>query len=159
MPAERHQLTEAQLSELRTAHSQSEGANIQVRYQALLLYGLGYDRREVLEITGCSAMTLARWWRKFREGGVVAVQRKKSPGRIPHLTAEQVAETKERMHRHTPAQLFGDQADSDTGEFWTWRDVRHALQQWYGVAYKSEVSYRTVMALCNVPRRGISRRR
>lgn len=52
------------------------------------------------------------------------------------------------MHTYTPAQLFGDQVSSRTGEFWAIGDVRHGLEQWYGVSYDSPTSYRTLMKRC-----------
>ena len=148
MTRKRHQLTETQLSELKRAYSQSKKADTRVRYQAVRLYGLGYDTEEIGEITGCSYTSLLRWWREFREEGVDALQDERRGGNHARLTAEQLAEVKERMHSYTPAQLFGDRVGSSTGQFWTICDVCHGLQQWYGVIYNSSVSYRAVMDRC-----------
>jgi transposase len=112
------------------------------------LYGLGYDTDEISEITGCSYSSLLRWWREYRTEGVDALQDKRRGGNSARLTAEQWVEVKERMHSYTPAQLFGDQVGSSSGEFWTINDVCHGLEKWYGVVYHSPTSYRTVMARC-----------
>lgn len=148
MTRRRHQLTETQLSELKRAFSQSKNADTRTRYQAVRLYGTGYDTDEIIEITGCSYPSLLRWWREYRKAGVDALQDQRRGGNHARLTTEQLGAVKARMHTYTPAQLFGDQVSSSTGEFWTIGDVRHALQQWYGVSYDSLASYRALMKRC-----------
>jgi len=148
MTRRRQQLTEAQLSELKKAYGESKNADTRIRYQAVRLYGVGYSADEICEITGCSYSSLLRWWREYRTRGVAALQDGRRGGNSARLTAEQWAEMKERMHRYTPAQLFGEQVGSSSGQFWTISDVCHGLQKWYGVVYQSPTSYRTVMARC-----------
>lgn len=92
MTRKRHQLTETRLSELKRAYSQSKKADTRVRYQAVRLYGLGYDTEEIGEITGCSYTSLLRWWREFREEGVDALQDERRGGNHARLTAEQLAD-------------------------------------------------------------------
>ncbi len=148
MTRRRQQLSETQLSELKMAEAQSKQADTRVRYQAVRLYGLGYDTDEISEITGCSYSSLLRWWREYRTEGVGALQDERRGGNSARLTAAQWVEVKERLHSYTPAQLFGDEAGSSRGQFWTISDLCHALQKWYGVIYQSPTSYRTVMERC-----------
>jgi transposase len=148
MTRRRNELNETQLSELKMAYNESKKVDTRVRYQAVRLYGLGYDTDEISEITGCSYSSLLRWWREYRTEGVDALQDKRRGGNSARLTAEQWVEVKERMHSYTPAQLFGDQVGGSSGEFWTISDVCHGLEKWYGVVYHSPTSYRTVMARC-----------
>ena len=56
-------------------------------------------------------------------------------GNHARLSAAQLAEVRERLHSYSPVQLFGDQAVSPDGQFWTLDDVRQGLQVWYGVTY------------------------
>lgn len=148
MTRRRHELSEAQLSELKRAYAQNKRAETRVRYQAVRLYGLGYDSDEISEITGCSYTSLLRWWREYRTEGVAALQDERRGGNRARLTPEQWAEMKERLHRYTPAQLFGDQVGSNDGQFWTINDMSHGLAQWYGVSYRSPTSYRTALERC-----------
>jgi transposase len=148
MTRQRHQLTETQLAELKTAYAASKNADTRIRYLAVRLYGLGYEADEICEITGCSYSSLLRWWREYRTEGVEGLQDERRGGNSARLTAEQLAAVKERMHGYTPAQLFGEQVGSSSGQFWTISDVCHGLETWYGVIYNSPTSYRAVMARC-----------
>ena len=148
MSRQRKQLSETQLSELKMAYTQSKRADTRTRYQAVRLYGLGYDASEISEITGCSYTSLLRWWREYRTAGVEALQDQRRGGNHARLSATQLAEVRARLHNYSPAQLFGDQVASPDGQFWTRDDLRHGLQVWYGVTYRSLASYRNVLTRC-----------
>jgi transposase len=148
MTRQRKQLSEKQFAELKMADTQSKKADTRTRYQAVRLYGLGYDASEIGEITGCSYTSLLRWWREYRTAGVAALQDQRRGGNHARLSGTQLAEVQERLHSYRPAQLFGDQVASPDGQFWTLDDLRHGLQVWYGVTYRSLASYRNVLKRC-----------
>ncbi|HEX9870038.1 MAG TPA: helix-turn-helix domain-containing protein [Candidatus Tectomicrobia bacterium] len=148
MTRQRKQLSETQFCKLKMAYTQSKKAETRTRYQAVRLYGMGYEASEISEITGCSYTSLLRWWREYRTDGVEALQDQRRGGNHARLSAAQLAEVRERLHRYSPAQLFGDQVASPDGQFWTLDDVCHGLQVWYGVTYGSLASYRNVLKRC-----------
>ena len=148
MTRQRKQLSEEQFAELKMAYTQSKKADTRTRYQAVRLYGLGYDTSEIGEITGCSYTSLLRWWREYLTAGVEALQDQRRGGNHARLRATQLAEVRERIRSYSPAQLFSDQVASPDGQFWTLDDLRHGLQVWYGVTYRSLASYRNVLTRC-----------
>ncbi len=116
-----------------------------IRYQAVRLYGTGYPLREVLDITGCSRLTLMDWCRKYGAGGVSALTDHRIGGNRAKLSPEQVARLQARLHCYTPADLFGATAH---GQFWTTPDLGRAIEQWYGVCYQSARSYLRCFERC-----------
>jgi len=141
-------LTEKQEQELIVAYDQSKDGPTRTRYQAVRLYGTGYETKEILSITGCSQSALMLWCRKYREGGVAALEDKRAGGNRAELTEEELAGLREKLHTYTPGELFGPEAATPNGEFWTVPDLTRALDQWYGVTYQSYSSYWRIMVRC-----------
>jgi hypothetical protein len=48
----------------------------------------------------------------------------------------------------SPQSLFGPEAATPTGQFWTLADLKRAIQRWYGVVYDSPTSYYTLFERC-----------
>lgn len=53
-----------------------------------------------------------------------------------------------KLIHYTPAQLFGPQAATPEGQFWTIADLHRAVQRWYGVEYRGRNSYTELYARC-----------
>lgn len=148
MGRERLSYTEQQLLELRQAALGSKDGATRSRYQALWLYGHGYAVREIEHITGCSRSSLMGWCRVYRTAGVAGLVDARRGGNRAHLTAAQLAEVRERLHTLTPAALFGTEASTPDGQYWSGADFQRALYQWYGVSYSSRGSYHRLLQQC-----------
>ena len=148
MARRRFQLTKEQARELTYAYGSCKDGPTRTRYQAVRLYGTGYPTKGVMEITGCSRITLMEWCRKYRAQGVSGLSDKRVGGNAARLTQSQIHDLKNRLHAYTPAQLFGDTAATADGQFWTVVDLRRAMERRYGVSYQSPSSYLRYFDLC-----------
>ena len=65
------------------------------------------------------------------------------------LSDEQLEDICQKLHQYRPIDVLGA-ADVATagGRHWTVPDLKQALQQWYGVVYKSISSYRILFKRC-----------
>ena len=52
------------------------------------------------------------------------------------------------LDQYTPRQRFGPATATPDGQFWTVPDLRHAVQDWYGVTWTSLSSYLALLADC-----------
>ncbi len=137
-----------QVKELTSAYANSKDGPTRTRYLAVRLYGTGYPVKEVMDITGCSRTSLMEWCRKYRTDGVTGLVDKRVGGNRAKLTPAQVEDLRIRLHTYTPAHLFGPTAATADGQFWTVEDLQRAVQQWWGVIYRSRSSYHRLLALC-----------
>lgn len=128
-------------------HQTRDGAT-RTRCQAVRMYGSGYSMREIMHLTGCSRTSLMEWCRAFGAQGVAALREKRLGGNRAKLTAAQGEELKNKLNDYTPAQLFGPQAATSTGQFWTVEDLHQALLHWYGVEYRGRNSYTELLGQC-----------
>jgi transposase len=148
MARRQFQLNHEQVKDLMQAYLSCKDGPTRIRYQAVRLYGTGYPLQEVLEITGCSRLTLMEWCRKYGTGGVNALTDHRVGGNRAKLSPEQLAQLKARLHCYTPADLFGTTAATADGQFWTLPDLGQAIEQWYGVCYQSPRSYLRCFERC-----------
>jgi transposase len=140
MAKRKFQLTDKEQNTLLGAFQAAKDGSTRTRYQAVRLYGTGYAVDEIIQITGCSRTSLMDWCRAYRAqapdpvGGALADHR--VGGNRAKLTVAQLTALKERLRTYTPADLFGAEAASPDGAFWTVEDLARAIQQWYGVVYQ-----------------------
>ena len=144
----RYQLTEKQLNALQECYHNSQDAKERTRCQAVRLYGQGRSVSEIMDITGCSRTSLGEWWAKYREQGVVGLADHRLGGNSAKVTAEQVAELKERLQSNTPQEVLGPKCVSPDGQYWCVGDLQQVVEKWYGVKYKSLSSYRELFKRC-----------
>lgn len=148
MPKQRQLLTAEAVSTLQAAELREHDGPLRSRLQAVRLYGLGYPVSAIQTITGCSRTRLMHWYRRYQEGGRDAVIDQRAGGNNRKLTPAQRADLREALRQYTPRSVFGAEAATPTGQFWTLADLQRALQQWYGVTYDSPTSYYTLFAQC-----------
>lgn len=141
-------LTEEEVQELTVAYDQSKDGPTRTRYQAVRLYGTGYQTSDILAITGCSHSALMLWCRKYRDGGITALEDQRAGGNRAELTEAELEELREKMHAYTPHDVFGPEAATLNGQFWTVPDLARAIEQWYDVTYQSYSSYWRIMVGC-----------
>lgn len=150
MAARQFQLNPEQVKDLMQAYFDCKDGPTRSRYQAVRLYGTGYPLQEVLDITGCSRLTLMYWCRKYNAGGVSALTDHRAGGNRAKLSPAQLDQLKARLHCYTPADLFGATGATAAGQFWTVPDLSRAMEQWYGVCYQSPRSYLRCLNLCGL---------
>ena len=148
MARRRFELTEEQVKELTSAYTSCKDGLTRTRYQAVRLYGTGYPTQEVMSITGCGWSTLMEWCRTYHRKGLRGLVDKRVGGNRAKLTKEQLKELGKRLDTYTPAHLFGATAATADGQFWTVADLQRAVQQWYGVSYRSGSSYHRLFDQC-----------
>ena len=141
-------LTEQERKELIQAYRQCKDASTRTRYQAVRLYGAGYPEKEVEEITGCSRASLMEWCRVYRQDASQGLVDKRAGGNSAKLTKYRIEELQQRLHQYTPRELFGAEAATVDGQFWTVADLARVVQVQFGVEYKSRTSYINLLALC-----------
>jgi transposase len=144
----RFQLSKDEVRELVVAYQSCKDGPTRTRYQAVKLYGTGYPTKEVEEITGCTRSSLMTWCRAYRAGGTEALVDKRAGGNRAKLDAVQLEDLRARLHTYTPGDLFGSMAATTDGQCWTIPDLKQAIEQWYGVIYRSRGSFCRIFHLC-----------
>lgn len=148
--AKRHfQLNETEVNDLQIAYDHCRNGPARTRLQAVRLYGTGYSPREITSITGVERRLLLRWCAKYRQGGVAALHDQRKGGNRRRLSSTQIAEVQTKLHQYRPVDVLGHGlvATAD-GLHWTVQDLRQALTLWYGVTYKADGTYRTLLKKC-----------
>jgi transposase len=85
------------------------------------------------------------WCTTYQARGPDGLKDERCGGNNAKLTAAQREDLQTRLQSSTPAMLFGPQAATPSGQFWTVADVHRAIEQWYGVTYRSLTSYRQLL--------------
>ena len=148
MAKRQFRLDEAQINELIAAYDRTPDGAVRTRLQAVRLYGTGYSVKEIIEITQCSRTSLMEWRQKYVAQGSAALADHRVGGNSRKLTLEQIAALGERLRRYTPQALFGSEAATFEGQFWTVEDLQRAVERWYSVSYQSRTSCVTLLARC-----------
>lgn len=139
-------LSEQEAQTLRGRYDRSNQAATRSRYQAVWMYGTGYPVAEIEKLVGCCRSSLMNWCRTYQTRGVEGLEDERLGGNNNKLTAAQREALQARLQSYTPAMLFGPQAATKDGQFWSVADVHRAVEQWYGVTYHSLNSYRQLLA-------------
>jgi transposase len=139
------QLTEQEIGQLRRAEGATRDTRELKRLQGVRMYGTGKSLSSIQELVGCSESSLREWVYKYQQGGVVALATgyHKSARNASKLSTTQQADLRERLHTYRP-----DQVLAGAGQFWTVRDLQTVVEQWYGVMYQDEGSYRNLFHRC-----------
>lgn len=144
----RFQLTPEAASALQAAELAEKNGPTRARLQSVRLYGLGFAVEMIHTVTGMSRSRLMECCRAYREGGIAALADHRVGGNNSKLRPAQVAELGKKLHQYTPQSLFGPEAATPTGQFWTLADLKRAIERWYGVVYDSPTSYYTLFERC-----------
>jgi transposase len=141
-------LTAKEEQALQVAYLHCQEGATRTRYQAVRLYGNGYAVAEVMQICGCSQRSLLDWCHRYRTEGIAGLIDHRLGGNSRRLQALEIEELSQLMHQYTPAQLLGPAVTGD-GEHWCVSDLRQVVCKRYGVVYKSQTSYRTLLGSCH----------
>ena len=148
MAKRKFKLTDEERKGLLKAYRASQEAGTRTRYQAVRLYGEGYAEKEIERITGCSRTSLMEWCRAYRADPSQGLVDHRAGGNSAKLSKLQIEELQQRLDQYTPKELFGANASSVDGQFWTVEDLIQVVREQYGVEYKSRTSYTSLLSLC-----------
>lgn len=148
MAKRKFKLTEVERKELLKAYQASKDAGTRTRYQAVRLYGEGYAEKEIEQITGCSRTSLMEWCRAYRADPTQGLVDHRTGGNSAKLGKLQIEELQQKTHQYTPKELFGTNASTADGQFWTVEDLIYVVREQFGVEYKSHTSYTSLLGLC-----------
>ena len=141
-------LTEAERKELLQAYRNCKDAATRTRYQAVRLYGEGYQVEEIMQITGCSRTSLMEWCRAYRADRSQGLVDKRIGGNRAKLSKLQIEALQQMLHQYTPKERLGPKASTVDGQFWSVEDLALVVREQYGVAYQSRTSYSQLLHLC-----------
>lgn len=141
-------LTEEEIAEFKRSEDTLTNARELKRVQAVRLYGMGYPVAAISELTGCSWRALMDWCQAYRQTGLDGLKSKWQGDNARKLSREERAELKAKLHDYRPDQLLSPEVRISQGEFWTVSDLKIVVEQWYGVSYQSETSYRRLLHEC-----------
>lgn len=148
MARKRSRITGQQEAELRQAFAACKDGPTRTRYQAVLMYGVGYPVEEIMSITGCSRTSLMDWCRQYRTDGTEGLVDRRVGGNRAKLKPAELRDLRARLHDYSPADLFGPLAATTDGQYWTVPDLHRAIEHWYGVSYQSPTSLRRIFHQC-----------
>ncbi len=150
MAKRRFELRAEEVAALRQAERQTRDARELARLQAVRLYGMGERVETIQKLVGCGRVSPCQWASKYRRGGLAALQTKWQGGNANKLTAAQRADLTMKFEQYSPQEVIAPDVRVARGEFWTLSDLQIAVEQWYGVTYRSETSYRSLLHACGL---------
>jgi transposase len=98
------------------------------RLQAWHLKHKGWSQRQIAEALGVSEGAVSQWMTRARQGGSEALRHRPPPGAPRRLSAEQLAQLPELLHR-------GPEAYGFRGQLWTRGRIAAVIQLTFGVSY------------------------
>lgn len=142
-------LNESEEQALQVAYLHCRDGATRTRYQAVRLYGLGYDVAEIMLICGCSQRSLLEWCQRYRDEGISGLVDHRVGGNRSQLQALEIEALSQLLHQYTPAQLLGPHQRHGDGTHWTVADLQQVVLDKFGVRYQSATSYRTLLDRCD----------
>jgi len=134
------QLTEAENAQFRQAEAQTRDVHELKRLPAIRLYGSGVRLTAIMDVVGAGESPIRQWAMAYRAHGLDGLRSKWQGSNANKLTPEQRALLKARLHPYRPVDLH-----LSAGQYWTVSDLRVAVEGWFGVVYKDETSYQTLL--------------
>jgi transposase len=138
-------LTEPETNELRRAEAQTQDLRELKRLQAVRLYGAGQPTEEIEALLGCSWRALMDWVQRYQAEGVRGLASKYTGQNAAKLSHEQRREVADKLNYYRPDQVIAPDLRLSQGQFWTVSDLKIVLEEWYGVSYQSDTSYRSLL--------------
>ena len=115
------------------------------RLQGVRMYGSGLSMSLVEQVTGAARRTVVDWVKAYQKEGLEGLKPGWKGGNHRKLSGEKRFELGQRLQQMTPGQALSGQTHLQTEAFWTVETVATAIEQWYGVRYRSRESYRLVL--------------
>jgi transposase len=150
MAKRQFQLTTHEIDALRQAEQETRDVLELKRLQAVRLYGTGEAVATIQKLVGCGPVSPRQWAIKYRRGGLAALRTNWATQNACKLSAQQRADLATKLAHYTPDQVIALDVRVERGVFWTVSDLQIVVEQWYGVTYRSETSYRTLLHACDL---------
>ena len=138
-------LTETEVNDLRRAEDQTANVRELKRLQAVRLYGTGQPMGEIEALLGCSWRALMDWVQRYRAEGGSGLGSKYTGQNAARLSREQRQAIADKLNHYRPDQLMAPVLRLSQGQFWTVSDLKIMVEEWYGVSYQSDTSYRSLL--------------
>ena len=145
MAKRKFQLTEAERAAFRQAEQQTRDVRELKRLQAVRLYGSGEAVATIQRLTGCGRVSACQWASEYGRGGLDSLRTQWRGGNANKLTAQQRRDLWEKLDQYSPDQVLASAVRQAQAGFWTVSDLQIVVKQWYGVTYRSESSYRSLL--------------
>lgn len=123
----------------------------QIRINSVLRVEAGESPEDVIKSVGFERVCIYRWISKFRFGGIDALKSRKSDGRKPILTGEQLMKLFEIIKNDTPEQFEFPFA------LWTVAIIREVIKRLFNVSISNVSVWRTLKKLGLSPQRPLRR--
>ena len=98
------------------------------RFHAWRLKQQGWSPRQIAEALGVSEGAVSQWMTRARQGGSEALRQRPPPGAPRRLSAEQLAQRPELLHR-------GPEAYGFRGQLWTRGRIAAVIRVAFGISY------------------------
>ena len=113
-------LTANQIAALKVLHRAQRDKRLAYRINAIILLGSGWSFEQVAQALLIDAKTVSNWYDAYKDGGTDELLALNYQGKAPTLSAEQQAELSKHLDEKT---------------YLTSNEIRHYIQQTYGVRY------------------------
>lgn len=142
-------LTPEAEQQLLLAFTECKDGEMRTKIQAVRLYGQDVPVTEITNLTGLPRRTINRWYGRYLQQGLAGFVDRRQGGNHQYLTNEQIQDLALKLHQYRPVDLFGREKTATVdGQHWCVPDLRQAVKQWYGIEYKTSVSYRQLFQKC-----------
>jgi len=138
-------LSEAEQGAIQEREAATSDVRELKRLQAVRLYGSGQAMSAVVNVVGSNSRTIQRWVQAYQERGIAGLKPRWQGANAKKLSDVQRAEIVQRLQQYQPDQLLSSELRISQGQFWTVSDLQVAVKQWYGVAYRTQDSYRALL--------------
>lgn len=145
MAKRKFQLTEDEITAFRQAEEQTRDVRELKRLQAVRLYGVGESVEMIQKLVGCGPVSPCQWAIAYRRGGLKALQSQWQGGNANKLTDEQRQDLFKKLEQYSPEHVIAPDVRRERGAFWAVSDLQIMVEQWYGVTYRSQTSYRNLL--------------
>jgi transposase len=145
MAKRQFELTGKEIAAVRQAEEQTRDVHELRRLQAVRLYGSGVSTSEIADIVGCGRCSPRQWAMLYGQSGVEGLRSHWQGGNANKLTRQQRADLAAQLEQYRPDQVLSAEMRIERGVFWSVSDLRMVVQQWYGVSYRSDASYRKLL--------------
>ena len=110
------------------------------RLQAWHLKQQGWSQRQIATAMGVSEGAVSQWMTRARQGGSEALRHRPPPGAPRRLSAEQLAQLPELLHR-------GPEAYGFRGQLWTRGRIAAVMRVAFGISYQPRPGGRVCQAI------------
>lgn len=135
---EEKEATERGISELRTAMKSIKSVRLYTRYNVILMHFEGYSNKKIAEMFSLEEHAVSKYIKNYREGGLVGLEMKYSPGAPSKLNKEHHDAIIKLVTENTP-----DEVGFECKKNWTIELIR----QWVINTFNITVSHSGMGAL------------